>query len=46
MSEKRRCQYPKCGRVIVYHKKSFSWTHATPGADHAPIPEKEAPHGQ
>jgi len=36
--EKRMCRYPKCERVIVWKPTKFVWVHASPGADHAPIP--------
>lgn len=41
MSEERRtCQAPKCGRVIVYKTKRFAWVHQSklpPGDEHAPV---------
>jgi hypothetical protein len=32
-----RCRY--CGEPVKYDPGTFTWTHVSPGADHAPIPE-------
>lgn len=30
----------RCGDVVRYSSNDYTWRHATPGADHAPAPER------
>lgn len=36
MKERRTCR--RCGKLIQYKSRSFSWAHVSPGSDHAPMP--------